>query len=74
MRKTLVAVTVALLGASASTAFAQPTLDFTPNRVWRNAPESTSLEQRSESGAQEANKTRRLIPAYEQAPPFTFNP
>jgi hypothetical protein len=57
MRKTLVAVTVALLGASASTAFAQPTLDFTPNRVWRNAPESTSLEQRSESGTQEANKT-----------------
>jgi hypothetical protein len=71
MRKTLIAVTVAVLGASASTAFAQPTLDFSPNRAWRNAPESTSLEQRSESGAEQ---TRLLIPAYEQEQPFTFNP
>ena len=74
MRKTLVAVTVAVLGASASAAFAQPTLDFTPNRVWRNAPESTALEQRSESGAERRDGTRRLIPAYEQPQPFNFNP
>jgi hypothetical protein len=75
MRKILIAVTAAVLGAGAHAALAQPTLDFTPNRVWRNAPESTLLEQRSENGAGEADKkARRLIPAYEQEPPFTFNP
>ena len=67
MRKIVVAVTAAALGAAAATAFAQPTLDTTPNRVWRNAPESTAFEQRSE-------ETRRLIPAYEQEQPFVFNP
>ncbi len=69
MRKTLIAVTAAVLGASAFTAFAQPTLDVSPNSVWRNAPETTSFEQRSESDGM-----RRLIPAYEQEQPFTFNP
>ena len=38
MRKTLIAVTIAVVGAGASNAFAQPTLDFSPNRAWRNAP------------------------------------
>ncbi len=71
MRKIVIAMTAAVLGAAASTAFAQPTLDTSPNRVWRNAPESTAFEQRSEGGAEEA---RRLIPAYEQEQPFTFNP
>ena len=71
MRKIVVAVTAAVIGATAYTAVAQPTLDFTPNRVWRNAPESTALEQRSEGAKEE---TRRLIPAYEQAQPFVFNP
>jgi hypothetical protein len=75
MRKTLIAVTAAVLGASAYTSFAEPTLDLTQDRVWRNAPESTLLEKRSENGAEEADrKARRLIPAYEQEPPFTFNP
>ena len=71
MRKIVIAVTAAVLGASAYTAVAQPTLDSSPNRVWRNAPESTALEQRSEG---EKQQTRRFIPAYEQQPPFTFNP
>jgi hypothetical protein len=74
MRKIVIAVTAAVLGAGAYTAVAQPTLDFTPNRVWRNAPESTALEQRSESGAERRDGTRRLIPAYEQPQPFNFNP
>ena len=72
MRKIVIAVTAAVLGASAYTAVAQPSLDFSPNRAWRNAPESTALEQRSEGGKEE--KTRRSIPAYEQEQPFTFNP
>lgn len=67
MRKIIIAVTAAVLGASAYTAVANPTLDFSPNKVWRNAPESTALEQRAEG-------KRRLIPAYEQEQPFTFNP
>jgi hypothetical protein len=71
MRKIVIAVTAAVLGASAYTAVANPTLDFSPNKVWRNAPESTALEQRAE-GATEGK--RRLIPAYEQEQPFTFNP
>lgn len=71
MRKIVIAVTAAVLGASAYTAVANPTLDFSPNKVWRNAPESTALEQRSEGAKKE---TRRLIPAYEQEQPFTFNP
>ena len=71
MRKIVVAVTAAVIGATAYTAVAQPTLDFSPNQVWRNAPESTALEQRSEGGKE---KTRRLIPAYEQEQPFVFNP
>jgi hypothetical protein len=71
MRKIFVAVTAAVIGATAYTAVAQPTLDFSPNKAWRNAPESTALEQRSEGGKE---GTRRLIPAYEQEQPFVFNP
>jgi hypothetical protein len=71
MRKIVIAVTAAVLGASAYTAVAQQTLDSTPNRVWRKAPESTALEQRSEG---EKKETGRFIPAYEQEQPFTFNP
>lgn len=78
MRNTLIAVTIAILGTAASTAFAQPTLDFSPNRVWRNAPESTAVEVRPDAAAEkqpEAVTTRwRLIPAYEQEQPFVFNP
>ena len=70
MRKTLIAAAIAALGAVAYTAFAQPTLDFSPNRVWRNAPESTSVEKEPEL----ADRKGRLIPAYEQEQPFVFNP
>jgi hypothetical protein len=78
MRKTLIAVIVAVLGAGASTAFAQPTLDFSSNRVWRNAPESTAAEALPDATAEKqpeaAPKRRKLTPAYEQKQPFVFNP
>ena len=73
MRKTIIAVSAAVLGASAYAAFAQPTLDVSPNRAWRNAPESTLFEQRAESGTKPVDRTRP-IPADQQEPVFTFNP
>ena len=76
MRKTLIALAIATLGAGAHAAFAQPTLDSSPNRVWRNAPESTAVEKQDEAQAQRKSPgwTRRLVPAYEQEQPFVFNP
>ena len=46
MKQTLIAVAIAVLGASA--ALANPSLDSSPNRVWRNAPESTAAQTESE--------------------------
>ena len=70
MRKTLIAFSIAVVGATSSTAFAQPTLDFTPNRVWRNAPESVSVEARpdtaSEKQPETSTSTRQAMPATEQ--------
>ena len=76
MRETLIALAIAALGAGAHAAFAQPTLDFSPNRVWRNAPESTAVEKQEEAQGQRQSSgwTRRLVPAYEQEQPFVFNP
>ena len=78
MRKILIAVAIAVLGAGASNAFAQPTLDSSPNRVWRNAPESTAVEPRTEDATgkrpEAATQKRKLTPAYEQDQPFVFNP
>ena len=70
MRKTLIAAAIAALGAGAYTAFAQPTLDVSPNRVWRNAPESTSVEKEPEP----ADRKRGPMPTYEQEQPFVFYP
>jgi hypothetical protein len=62
MRKTLIAAALAVLGLSTYAAFANPSLDTTPNTMWRNAPEATAAQT-------EAPKA-----AYEQAQPFSFNP
>jgi hypothetical protein len=73
MRKILIPLAIAIVGAVASTAFAQPTLDSTPDRVWRNAPESFSVEARPDtvSGKRpEAAVSRRQgMPATEPEQP-----
>ena len=77
MRKTLIAVVIAALGAGAYTALAQPTLDSSPNPVWRNAPERTAVEKQAEPSQRQAepsDRNRRVIPAYEREQPFVFNP
>ncbi|HTO46075.1 MAG TPA: hypothetical protein VML91_00350 [Burkholderiales bacterium] len=63
MKRTLIAVTLAV---ATSAAFAQPTLDESPNPNWRNAPESTSLQTQPEAP--------KLTPAYEREQPFYFAP
>jgi hypothetical protein len=64
MKRTLIAVTLAVLSTSA--AFADPTLDTSSNSMWRNAPESTSAQTQSEAP--------KLTPAYEREQPFYFAP
>ena len=48
MKRTLIAVTLAILGFGAHAAFANPTLDTTPNSVGRKAPEATAAQPRFE--------------------------
>jgi hypothetical protein len=62
MRKTLIAASLAVLGFATYTAFANPSLDTTPNSMWRNAPEATAAQ------------TEAPKPAYQQEEPFSFNP
>ena len=64
MKRTLIAVTLAVLSTSA--AFADATLDTSPNAMWRNAPESTSVQTQSEAP--------KVTPAYEREQPFYFAP
>ena len=66
MKRILIAVTLAVLGFGASAAFANPTLDTSPNSVWRQAPEATSFQARTQPS--------KLEPAYEQEAPYVFNP
>ena len=63
MKRTLIAVTLAVLSMSA---FADATLDTSPNSIWRNAPESTSVQTQVEAP--------KLTPAYEREQPFYFAP
>ena len=63
MKRTLIAVTLAVLSTSA---FADATLDTSPNAMWRNAPESTSVQTQSEAP--------KVTPAYEREQPFYFAP
>jgi hypothetical protein len=48
MKRTLIAVTLAVLGFGATAAFANPTLDTSPNSMWRQAPGATAAEPRFE--------------------------
>lgn len=66
MKKTLTAALIGVLAFGAHAAFANPTLDFTPNPAWRNAPEATA--------AQSDQEARKPTPAYEQEQPYVFNP
>ena len=66
MKRIRIAVTLAVLGFGASAAFANPTLDTSPNSVWRQAPEATSFQARTQPS--------KLEPAYEQETPYVFNP
>ena len=77
MRKTLIAVTIAVVGAGASNAFAQPTLDFSPNRAWRNAPENTVAEPQTKNATgkrPEAATGTRPEAATEKDQPSVSNP
>ena len=64
MKRTLIAVTLAVLSTSA--AVAEPTLDASGNSMWRNAPESTSVQTQPEAP--------KLTPAYLREQPFYFAP
>ena len=73
MRKILIPLAIAVVGAAASTGFAQPTLDSTPDRVWRDAPESFSVEARpgtvSGKRPEAATSRRQGMPATEPEQP-----
>jgi hypothetical protein len=66
MRKTLVAALIGVLGLGVSAAFANATLDFSPNSSWRTAPEATAT--------QSSKEAPKLTRAYEHEQPYVFNP
>jgi len=66
MTKTLIAALIGVLGLGVSAAFANATLDFSPNLIWRTAPEATAMQSNKEAP--------KLKPAYEQEQPYGFNP